>query len=727
MDYSLCRVETPSRMDTFLNKGLRGAPNAVMASNREERRLMRQRGAGNRIAKDVDFGFGFSFSTPKLQGPNPPASTALPELNIPPPQRSSSRTSPTPNQRRLTSPQLTRRTPTRSQNPSSSRNTKCSGRNSGPRNPSVFDIPPDNEPDQGRENKTRRLAAFEPILEDAVLRRMSVHENGITTTGTSAQPVPDVPLRPDTVPREPGQGAPGNGPREPLAQRDAGKHESHQALEDEVETPTRKPSGHTTSVLQEGRSQPFKPSPQRKRKKRKSVVRGPKKPKRSSVTVSQPGQEPQQEPQPEPEPPLGSGSGPELEQEPEQGLEHAPAHEPEQEPETELQNNDVELRDAEEPTEGFTRPPKRKPKKRKYIQKMPTKHECRVPPFHNETHGQQIEEQNHGSEEPNVNHAGRGNEEHSHEHSTSPQPTKKSKRIHGRSAKGLQQSRQQEDREDAEENADVDRAQSRPSQKKQLKIWRPAEEANTGADGEPKSRGETVPIIVHRFANVSALQYISSDAEDPSIEATQPDDQSGGQKYPSRSEVNPADVLGQICRETLEKTISTLENGIAQESNAPRRAEWMRKRKAVELFGIELEQRLFEMSELLDSNFVLFARLKKQKKDIAYLRNRLVELRKERGKVALRIDEVRRKYTEDERIKTEHDNLNNSLYDLHLAIDRSDKFDDEQIVDPAVGLDFLIRTVAQDVSSTASGYDGGILNQIRRFNSQLERTAALLE
>ncbi|EEH39321.1 hypothetical protein PAAG_08590 [Paracoccidioides lutzii Pb01] len=706
-----------------------------MASNREERRLMRQRGAGNRIAKDVDFGFGFSFSTPKLQRPTPPASTALPEPNISPPKRSSSRMSTTPNQRRLTSPHLTRRTPTRSQNPSSSRNIQGSVRNSSPRKPSVFDIPPDDEPDQGRENKRRRLAAFEPISEDAVLSRMSVHGNGITTTGTSAQPVPDVPLRPDTVPREPGQGESGNGTREPSAQRDAGKHESHRALEDEVETLTRKPSGLTTSVLQEGRSQPFKPSPQRKRKKRKSVVQGPKKPKRSSVTVSQLRQETLQEPEPEPEPPLVSGSGPDIEQESEQGLEHAPAHEPEQEPETELQNNDVESRDVDEPTEGFTRPPKRKPKKRKYIPKMPTKHERRVPLFHNETEEQQIEEHNHGSEELNVNHAergneveNRGNEEHSHEHSTSPQPTTKSKRIPGRSAKGpRQQSQQQEDHEDAEENADVDRAQSRPSKKKQRKIWRPAEEENTGADGEPISRGETVPIIVHRFASLSALQCISGDVEDPSIEATQPDDQSVGQKYPSRSEVNPADVLGQISREILEKTISTLENGIAQESNAPRRAEWMRKRKAVELFGIELEQRLFEMSELLDSNFVLSARLKKQKKDMAYLRNRLVELRKERGKVALRIDEVRRKCIEDERIKTEHDNLNNSLYDLQLAIDRGGKFDDEQIVDPAVGLDFLLRTVAQDVSSAASGSHGGILNQIRHFNSQLERTAALLE
>lgn len=39
----------------------------------------------------------------------------------------------------------------------------------------------------------------------------------------------------------------------------------------------------------------------------------------------------------------------------------------------------------------------------------------------------------------------------------------------------------------------------------------------------------------------------------------------------------------------------------------------------------------------------------------------------------------------------------------------------------------MLRTVAEDVSSRAPGAQGGLLNQIRSFNDQLETTARLLE
>ena len=43
------------------------------------------------------------------------------------------------------------------------------------------------------------------------------------------------------------------------------------------------------------------------------------------------------------------------------------------------------------------------------------------------------------------------------------------------------------------------------------------------------------------------------------------------------------------------------------------------------------------------------------------------------------------------------------------------------------GLEFLLRSVSENVSSAAEGSQGGLLSQVRAFNAQLEMTARKLE
>ena len=183
-----------------------------------------------------------------------------------------------------------------------------------------------------------------------------------------------------------------------------------------------------------------------------------------------------------------------------------------------------------------------------------------------------------------------------------------------------------------------------------------ADEASSQPTGRKTRapRGETVPVTIHRLANVSALG-----AEDASVGPDEEGDNSGDElsarqksKLPNRGGVNPADVLGQICRETLEKTLATLKNGIANEANQNKRAEWTRKRNAVEAFGSELDGRLLDLSEMLDSNFVLGVQLKKAKRDMMDLRGHLYRVRKERESVALQMDAVRAKHMEEESAKS---------------------------------------------------------------------------
>lgn len=167
-------------------------------------------------------------------------------------------------------------------------------------------------------------------------------------------------------------------------------------------------------------------------------------------------------------------------------------------------------------------------------------------------------------------------------------------------------------------------------------------------------RGETVPVTVHRLFNPSALGAMYASAGSGEEDEESADELSTRQKtkLPNRGGVNPADVLSQICRETLEKTLTALKNGIANETNTQRRAEWTRKRRAVEAFGSELDGRLLDLSEMLDSNFVLGVQLRKTKREMMDLRSHLYKVRRERESIALQMDAVRSKHMEEENTKT---------------------------------------------------------------------------
>ncbi|PGH11849.1 hypothetical protein AJ79_04646 [Helicocarpus griseus UAMH5409] len=743
-----------------------------MASNREERRLMRQRGAGNRATKEIDFGFGFAFGAPKVQPPTAPAPTAQPELNVPPAQTTSSRKTPTPDKRRLNSPRLSRRTPPGSQNASSSRrNTPRSGGSQrGPR-PSVFDIPSDDAPEQGRENKRRRIVPFGSFAEDAALTSESIRNNEVITAEDSTRPLPDAQPGLDVIGKYFAPREPEIEPHAAPIELDRGEDESHPSLKGQPEVQGQESADVTFNRLQEeSQSQSPKQSSQRKRRKRKSVVQGPKKQKKPPAVANQSTLGPQPEPEDEPEGEPDIESEPEHEDErelepesePEPGLEAEPEHHPENEPAQESEPEEQEVENTEEHTGQTVKQTRRKSKKRKSIAQVPPRHKRRVPRLSDESQEQQAEEQHPGAEDAEDGNA-EGENEDEQEHSGPSQQATRSKRKPRRARKAPSRQPQQrqsqpkqpeEEEEEAEsENPEPVSSQPQPPQRKQRRQrpaeqqttepqpqQQPDEEADNAEEGQQQQqpqrtqrqrqpRGETVPVLIHRFANPSALHNLTEAdvAEAPTNDPTQPT----SHKHPARTGVNPADVLSQICHETLEKTLSTLETGISRESNSARRAEWTRKRKAVELFGAELEQRLFEISEVLEGNFVLHAQLKREKREVAALRARLMEVRRERGAVEERIEEVRRRFGEEEGERREHDTLNNSLHDLQLAIDRGRRVDDgdEQnaSANPAVGLEFMLRAVAQDVSSSAPGAQGGgLLDRVRRFNEQLERAAELL-
>lgn len=170
---------------------------------------------------------------------------------------------------------------------------------------------------------------------------------------------------------------------------------------------------------------------------------------------------------------------------------------------------------------------------------------------------------------------------------------------------------------------------------------------------EPRRREGTVAITIHRLANTHTLDSTHA-TSDPSDDEQDSSDEleAVGKEFPSRNGVNAADVLSQICKEILDKHLTTLDNNIANDaSNQAKRSEYARQRKTIEAYGTQLEGRLFELSELLDSNFSLGVQLKKARREAAEMRNRLLEVRQQRHDITLRMDAVRRKHGEEENAK----------------------------------------------------------------------------
>ncbi|EEQ29666.1 hypothetical protein McanMca71_006746 [Microsporum canis] len=643
------------------------------APSREERKQMRLRGAGNHKVKDVNFGFSFGSPTPQSPIPPPRSPPALPQKSPITPQSRHSTTS----NKQLSIPSR-----------ASSRRSAARASAEKPQDGSIYDIPEDDDdrPEE-RSAKRRRISrSFES----------AAPESSPTEHRTSAHPLPPEPKETSKeTSKSPSVRHTVSSTRSP-----AGDTPSLRSIRQSIEFPvSASPSPRVESPgssIQESSLTLTKPAghthnQKQRRRKRKSVVQHPKKKRKSLL-----------KPPVVPESHGGEAEdGPEQLQSPPQDLTH-----------------DEELVRSESSRPNGTNVSTEEPIDSPRDLPHPNTDE------RTDEMSEQAEVKGSGNT-PDITagaHSEGGNSE-----SESHLPTPEAQDVRPKSAPKENSPAMGQD------------VLPNPVGKREKQNKEDSSPKQKGKTRQRKEKGEgrsTVPVVVHRLANTSALHEWPDEedsAQSSPADGRQPSPHrpsSHPPQIPSRSGVNAADVLSQICRETLEKTLSTLESAIERESNRTRQVEWTRKRKAVEAFGAELEGRLFEISELLDSNFVLAMRLKKEKKEVFTLRNQLMDLRKEREEIAIRADEVRRRFSADESAKTEHGTINNALHDLQLAVDRSQKNADQSSVgstNPFVGLEFLLRTVSQDVCSSVSDFHGGLLNQVKSFNDQLQRTAALLD
>jgi hypothetical protein len=237
------------------------------------------------------------------------------------------------------------------------------------------------------------------------------------------------------------------------------------------------------------------------------------------------------------------------------------------------------------------------------------------------------------------------------------------------------------------------------------------------SSGVKKSSKPTFPILTHRMTNISALPTINDDAEDDPNPAT--DTSSAKTKFTDRSAPNAVDILAQICRETISNTLSK-QSGTSSTTSA---RELKRKRAAIEAFRSEIDSRLFDMSIAIEHRLTLEARVKKAKKAKTDAQNEWMEIQRQREEIAIRCDDVRARNLRAEADGKETYELSEQLHGLEMMVEKPEL---DAVDFEGGGLEFMLRHVAMTVSGAAGG-GVGLLDRVKEYNRQLERTALVLE
>ncbi|KAK7518889.1 hypothetical protein IWZ03DRAFT_374906 [Phyllosticta citriasiana] len=257
---------------------------------------------------------------------------------------------------------------------------------------------------------------------------------------------------------------------------------------------------------------------------------------------------------------------------------------------------------------------------------------------------------------------------------------------------------------------------------------KPKTQAARSAETQPKRKrarndetGEvrTIPITIYRLSK--APQLAEDEGED---ELANPRFQNPV-RVPG---VNAVDVLAEFMSEKMEDISARLQEAVANETDKAQRSKLKRQANTVGEFGRELDSQLLHLREATYAGDSLKARLKTTRKRREMLTQEFLDIRKERDEIALKMDAVRQKHEEAEVARKRDQNLNAAIFDIELAVQRGkQKAEREGTQDetPEMPLDWILDDVAGTVSSSGNG--GGLLQKVKGFNAFLEHAAGVLE
>ncbi|KAJ4413244.1 hypothetical protein N0V91_000218 [Didymella pomorum] len=190
--------------------------------------------------------------------------------------------------------------------------------------------------------------------------------------------------------------------------------------------------------------------------------------------------------------------------------------------------------------------------------------------------------------------------------------------------------------------------------------------------------------------------------------------------------ITVADTTRTILEETIDHRLSRMLEKMQTASDSSTRKELRSEVNLALSFKESLNEKLLDLQ---DANDVLTTNLKKLrvfKRDNAELRKDILALQNSRQEIALEHDDVQADY-EGEKARVESKStLSSNMFDIEAAIQNGRKRarqEGREEEGPDMPLSMLLETLSRDVGSIG----GGLLANVKSFNSTLERAAGWLE
>ncbi|KAL7809131.1 hypothetical protein V8C44DRAFT_334537 [Trichoderma aethiopicum] len=231
--------------------------------------------------------------------------------------------------------------------------------------------------------------------------------------------------------------------------------------------------------------------------------------------------------------------------------------------------------------------------------------------------------------------------------------------------------------------------------------------------------GGTIEITVQRFVNLKKRGN-DADDEDP-LQSEMAFVNHGGESV--------IDVFAQVCDEVISSTLEQFQEVVNGAEPTAKKKEYRFKMRAIEAYREELKSRFLQHAIHLNHWHSLRKRVRHVQKERMALREEIMRIKAEREQVALRMDAIRIQHEADARESKYCLDASSLMHDVDLAVEQGREAPElsraAQKEAELANLELLVSRVSEQASS--SSFTGGILKQVKDFNSFLERAAMALE
>ncbi|KAL5091844.1 hypothetical protein Trisim1_002656 [Trichoderma cf. simile WF8] len=231
--------------------------------------------------------------------------------------------------------------------------------------------------------------------------------------------------------------------------------------------------------------------------------------------------------------------------------------------------------------------------------------------------------------------------------------------------------------------------------------------------------GGTIEITVQRFVNHKKRAH-----EDDDIDPLQNE-----MAFVNHGGESVIDVFAQVCDEVISSTLEQLQEVAGNAEDPAKKKEYRIKTRAIEAYREELKSRFLQHAIHLNHWHSLRKRVRHVQKERMALREEIMRIKAEREQVALRMDAIRIKHEADSRESKYCLDASSLMHDVELAVEQGREAPElsraAQREAELANLELLVSRVSEQASS--SSFTGGMLKQVKEFNSFLERAAMALE